>query len=124
MKRILITDDSATIVKLLTIFLNDYKGEEFMIFKARDGADALFKLAKDRIDIVFLDLNMPIVDGYGVSEFIVDRKIEVKVVIMTATLNKDSVMRLGKLGIKNFLSKPITAGKVTDMLNKVMLQSL
>ena len=119
MKRILITDDSVTIVKLLTLFLNDYKGEEFTIFKAKDGADALFKLSKDKIDIVFLDLNMPIVDGYSVVEFIVDREIDVEVVIITSTLNKDSIRRLGKLGIKNFLPKPITADRVETMLEKL-----
>lgn len=119
MKKVLIADDSITIHKLMTCFLSDSKKEEFKIFKAKDGASALFKLEKDEMDVVFLDLSMPIVDGYSVVEFINDRKLKAKIVIITSTLDKSTILRLGKLGVKNFLPKPITADKMETLLKKI-----
>lgn len=119
MKKALIADDSVTIQKLMTCFLSDYKEEEFTIFKAKDGAAALFKLEKDAMDIIFLDLNMPIVDGYSVVEFINDRKLKAKIIIITSTLDKSTVLKLGKLGVKNFLPKPITSDKMETLLKKI-----
>ena len=119
MKKALIADDSVTIHKLMTCFLSDYKDEEFTIFKAQDGAAALFKLEKDAMDIIFLDLNMPIVDGFSVVEFINDRKLKAQIVIISSTLDKDIVVKLGKLGVKHFLPKPITSDKIETLLKKI-----
>ncbi len=119
MKKVLIADDSVTIHKLMTCFLSDYKEEELKIFKAKDGASAFFKLEKDEMDIIFLDLSMPIVDGYSVVEFINDRKLKVEIIIITSTLDKDTVLRLGKLGVKHFLPKPITSDKIETLLKKI-----
>lgn len=119
MKKALIADDSVTIHKLMTCFLSDYEKEEFKIFKSKDGASAIIKLDKDDMDIVFLDLSMPIVDGYSVVEFINDRKLKAQIVIITSTLDKDTVVKLGKLGVKHFLPKPITSDKIETLLKKI-----
>ena len=119
MKKALIADDSITIHKLLTIFLSDYSEEEFKILKAQDGAAALFKLEKDDIDIIFLDLNMPIVDGYSVVDFIIDRKLKAEIIIISSTIDKNTVVKLGKLGVKHFLPKPIVADRLETLLKKI-----
>ena len=122
MTRVLITDDSVTAIKLLTFHLDDYAGTKFDILTAKDGADALFMLRDNEIDILFLDLEMPIINGYSVAEFINDRKLNVEIVIITANLDKQTILTLSKLGIKHFLPKPIEHLRMKNILNRVILK--
>ena len=120
MKNILITDDSITAVRLLTFHLKEYKTVHFDILHAKDGAEALFMLRDNEVDILFLDLTMPIVNGYSVAEFIHDRKLKVNVVIIAASLDKNAILKLTKLGIKHFLAKPIEKDRMVQILNELI----
>lgn len=121
MKNILITDDSITAVRLLTFHLKDYEQAHFDILTAKDGADALFMLRDNEVDIIFLDLTMPIVDGYSVAKFIYDRKLSVDIVIIAAGLDKSAILTLTKLGIKHFLAKPIEKDRMVKILDELIL---
>ena len=122
MKKILIVDDSATIITLLSYMLIDYFGEgEIEIIKARDGADALFALKDNDIELVFLDIMMPVIDGVSVAKYIEDRKLELQTIIITANLGKQIILTLGKLGFKNFLPKPIHKDRLETILKKIGL---
>ncbi|MEA3228695.1 MAG: response regulator [Campylobacterota bacterium] len=123
MKKVLITDDSITAIRLLTFHLNEYKNSKFDILEAKDGAEALFMLRDNDVDIVFLDLMMPIVDGYSVASFIYDRKLKVEIVVIASSLDKNAIVTLGKLGVKNFLPKPIDKERMKTILDKLILSS-
>ena len=123
MKKVLIADDSVTVIKMLSCHLSDYDAERFEILKAKDGADALFALKENDVDVVFLDIMMPIVDGYGVVDFIKDRKLNVEIVIITANLDRDTIMTLGKLGVKHFLPKPIKHERMKNILDKLVAKN-
>jgi len=121
MKKVLITDDSITAIRLLTFHLKEYKGASFDILVAKDGADALFMLRDNEVDLLFLDLMMPIVDGYSVASFIHDRKLKVKIVVIASSLDKNAILKLGKLGIKHFLPKPIEKERMKTILDRMIL---
>jgi len=121
MKKVLITDDSITAIRLLTFHLKEYKGASFDILVAKDGADALFMLRDNEVDLLLLDLMMPIVDGYSVASFIHDRKLKVKIVVIASSLDKNAILKLGKLGIKHFLPKPIEKERMKTILDRMIL---
>ncbi len=121
MKKILISDDSATIGKLLSVYLLEhFKQEGVEILKAQDGAEALFMLRDHPdIELVFLDIMMPIVDGYSVAQYIYSRKLQVDTIIISATLDKEMITSLGKIGFKNFLPKPIHNERLKPLLDRI-----
>jgi len=120
MKKILIVDDSKTMTKVLSCMLLDYFPQDSIeIIKAEDGADALFALKENDIDLLFLDMMMPVVDGHGVAQYINSRELDVKTVIISSTLDKDVVTSLAKLGFKNFLPKPIHISTLEGILEKI-----
>jgi CheY-like chemotaxis protein len=121
MKKVLITDDSITAIRLLSFHLKEYKGARFDILVAKDGAEALFMLRDNDVDLLFLDLMMPIVDGYSVASFIHDRKLKVTTVIIASSLDKNAILKLGKLGIKHFLPKPIEKDRMKIILDRMIL---
>lgn len=82
---------------------------------ARDGFEAIQKLAADEYQTVLLDLMMPRVDGHGVLEFLENNRPELgrSVIVMTANLpGALDVMRMGK--ISRVLPKPFDLNQLLD----------
>ncbi len=63
-KRLLVADDDPNVVDLISQLL----GEHYQIESAPDGADALRAVARNRPDVILLDLMMPVLDGFAVIE--------------------------------------------------------
>lgn len=120
MKKILIVDDSKTMIKVLSSMLFQYFPKDSVeIIHAEDGAEALFMLKENEVDLILLDMMMPVVDGHGVAEYISSRDLDVHTIIISSQLDKEVVTSLGKLGFKNFLPKPIHMETLETILKKL-----
>ena len=111
MRKILIVDDEPNIVMTLEYA---FKKQDFEVFIARDGSEALQILKTDVPDVVLLDIMMPNVDGYQTLNFIKDQVSlkDTKVVFLTAK-NKASDIEKGlKLGADKYLLKPFSVKKI------------
>jgi len=111
MKKILIVDDEPNIVMSLEYI---FKKENFEVFIARDGAEAIDIVEKDIPDIMILDIMMPNVDGFQVLKFLKGKESlsEIKVIFLSAK-NKTSDIELGlKLGADRYMSKPFSTKKL------------
>jgi len=105
-KTILIADDEPLIRKLVKDFL---KREGFNILEAQDGKEALdlFKENKDRINLVILDVMMPIYDGWSVCREV--RKISrIPVVMLTARGEEVDEVFGFDLGADEYITKPFS----------------
>ncbi len=116
-RKILIVDDEPNIVMSLEY---TFKKNDFEVFIARDGGEAIEILSHQIPDVVLLDIMMPNVDGYQTLKFIRE-KVELnatKVVFLTAK-NKTSDIQKGlSLGADKYLVKPFSVKKiVTEILN-------
>ena len=119
MKRILIVDDEPNIVMSLEYI---FKKENFEVFIARDGAEAL-EIAEDKIpDIILLDIMMPNVDGYQVLRFLKESSNlnAIKVIFLSAK-NKASDIELGlQLGADKYISKPFSTKKLVSEVHNLL----
>ena len=112
-KKILIVDDEPNIVMTLEY---TFKKQDFEVFIARDGSEALQILENNFPDVVLLDIMMPDVDGYETLKHIKeqDRLKQTKVVFLTAK-NKASDIEKGlKLGADKYLTKPFSVKKIVS----------
>ena len=119
MRKILIVDDEPNIVMSLEYI---FKKENFKVYIARDGAEAI-QIAEDVIpDIMVLDIMMPNVDGYQVIKHF-KKHIElkhVKVVFLSAK-NKQSDIELGmKLGADKYLAKPFSTKNLVKEVKQLL----
>ncbi len=104
--QVLICDDSAMARKQLARSLPEDWDANIQF--AVDGRDALSRLSQQRFDLLFLDLNMPNLDGYGVlSELKGDPKAP-DVLVLSADIQPLAYQKVMDLGALNFLRKPIT----------------
>jgi DNA-binding response OmpR family regulator len=119
MKKILIVDDEPNIVMSLEYL---FSKENFEVFIARDGAEAL-EIAEIKIpDIILLDIMMPNVDGYQVLRFLKEspKLNDIKVIFLSAK-NKASDIELGiQLGADKYITKPFSTKKLVSEVYKLL----
>lgn len=121
MKKILIVDDEPNIVMSLEYI---FTKENFEVFIARDGAEAIEIVENSVPDIILLDIMMPNVDGYQVLNYLKnsDTLKKIKVIFLSAK-NKSIDIELGlQLGADKYISKPFSVKnlvkEVKELLNK------
>jgi DNA-binding response OmpR family regulator len=106
MAHILVVDDEPEILTLVTKVL-EARGHR--ITAARDGEDALAAIARDRPDVVVLDLNLPRMDGFEVCRRIksADATRHLPVVMLTAAYpSVEDADRGVALGADEYVVKP------------------
>lgn len=113
---ILICDDSGVARKQLAKFLPE--DWDVTVFFAEHGEDALAKLHAEDIALMFLDLNMPILDGYHTLERMQSEGISTKVIVVSGDIQKQALERVTALGAIDFLKKPATREQIKDALIK------
>jgi len=83
---------------------------------AKNGEEALEILRTQKIDILFLDLTMPIIDGLGVLQALQDDGIKLPVFVISADVQPEMQSRVMDLGAKAFLRKPIQLDTLNEHL--------
>ena len=101
---VLIVDDNQATLTLVTALLQ----REFAIDSATDGQDAIEKLRTKNYAAVLLDLRMPVIDGFGVLEFLQREKPDAlrTVVVVTAALTKAELARVTQFSVCGLVAKP------------------
>lgn len=119
MKRILIVDDEPNIVMSLEY---TFKKNNFEVFIARDGQEALDILKNQLPDIIILDVMMPMVDGYSTLEQIKkDERLENCKVIFLSAKNKEKDIEKGlSLGANLYMTKPFSLKKMVEQVNELL----
>ncbi len=74
---------------------------------ANNGVEAIEILKTGKIKVLFLDLNMPILDGYGVLQHIYDEKMNIKVIVVSGDIQPEANERVMSLGAAAFIKKPV-----------------
>lgn len=112
---ILICDDSNLARKQLARILP--QEWQASIFFAGHGADALETLKRQAIDWLFLDLNMPVMDGYQVLAELQKLQLPVRVIVVSGDIQPEAHERVMAMGALTFLKKPVSAAELSDFLN-------
>lgn len=120
-KRILVVDDQALLRKSTIAMLD---GMGCVHGEAGDGAQALAMLQQSDYDLVILDLNMPVLDGYATAEQIRQgASPEHKNVAIVAYTSESAYMahvKTEKVGMNGFVSKPCTRLELIKGLHAAM----
>ena len=117
MRRVLIIDDSRAMRDALQAALNPYGLE---IEAADSGPRGLQKALSGRWDLIFLDIEMPLMDGPTVLRLLRDRGVTTPVVLVTAVSRPQVVAGAIKLGAAHYISKPFTAAQVRAAATRLL----
>jgi two-component system, OmpR family, response regulator len=116
-KRVLVVDDDETILKLIGRVLQEC---EVNFDVARDGVQALQKLAGAKYDIAIIDLVMPDFDGLQLLERISDLMIEPPMVVVITAHSKELRHRLDSGLVNMVIRKPFDARELAAMIKNCL----
>lgn len=110
MLSVLICDDSMVARKQAARCLP--QDLESQVHFAKHGQEALDALKVGKGQLLLLDLNMPVMDGYETLENIQAQEIDVKTIVVSGDIQPDAVQRVKDLGALEFIEKPINVDEL------------
>ncbi|NCC24560.1 MAG: response regulator [Deltaproteobacteria bacterium] len=120
-KHILIVDDSKTVRNLVAFIM---KKEGMKVTTAEDGLDGLEKLysAKDRIDLVICDVNMPRMDGFTFIRTVREQDVyrDLPIVVLSTEGQEKDIQAGLNLGANLYLVKPAQPGKMVKNVKMLL----
>jgi len=118
--KVLIVEDSPTMRQLIVFALKRLRG--LSIVEANDGVDGLKKLSSDKFDLIFTDINMPIMDGLKLVSLVRNdpgyKKVPI-VIITTEGASEDRERALA-LGANDYITKPIQTTQILDVARRLL----
>ena len=115
-KTILIVDDDPTALRSMKSLL----ASKYKIFAANSGMNAITILAKNHVDLILLDYEMPVVNGPKVLEMIrADPGAkDIPVMFLTAKSDKESIMEVVHLKPEKYLLKTMLPKQILDSIDE------
>jgi len=117
---ILIVEDNAMNLKYITSLLEKWK---ITYDVSHNGLDATKKVLSNQYDLIFMDLQMPIMDGFEATQIIRDgihENSNIPIIALTASTFLSKKKLALKAGMTDFLSKPFTPNQLMDLVTKYL----
>ena len=114
LSRILIVDDDMAILGALEELLSD----RYEVLVAGNGEEAVDQLASAPVDLVVLDMLMPVLDGEGALREIRERGLRVPVIVVSA--RSDRLANYRELGADDFIQKPFEVAVLEQKIDRLL----
>lgn len=119
MYRVLIVDDEEPVLDSYAFMLDSLSQEFSLVGKARSGFEALRLIRELKPDVVFMDINIPGMDGIEVISEVHEKNPQIVFILSTAYERFDLAQRAIPLGIFAYLVKPVSKKMFLSTLNSV-----
>lgn len=113
---VLICDDSTFAQKQMARAVPE--DLEISVFFAGNGKEALNSLKQGKGEVLFLDLNMPVMDGYQTLEQIRKHNLDVQVIVVSGDIQPEAHRRVMELGALAFIKKPVNKDEVAEIIKQ------
>ena len=117
--KILSVDDSRTIRMIVT---RTFKPYDCTVCEAANGEEGLAAAAKEKPDLIILDVTMPVMDGVTMLTKLKENPDlkAIPVIMLTAESGRDNVLQIAKLGVRDYLVKPFKEEQLVEKAGRVV----
>ena len=118
-KKILIVDDDYVSLRLASLVLGQ---NNFEVYTAKSGLDAISFLKRNEVDLILLDIEMPMMNGMKTLETIrKDTQIsKTPVIFLTASADKETVVNACKLEVADYIRKPFVSAELLERVKRAL----
>lgn len=115
--RILIVDDDMATLDIMTLYLEDIA----IVTTVNGGRQALEYVKQYPVDLILLDVEMPLMDGFATLEHLrnVEECINVPVILVTGHKDKATIINSCLMGVDGYLIKPVEKDTLINKVNEV-----
>jgi len=114
-RNILLVEDNPNTQRLVEIIL---QGSGCCTTMANNGAEAVDLLEAETFDLILMDGQMPVMDGFTATRIIRQRRISTPIIALTANAQEDTLALCREAGMDDYLKKPFHIDRVQEMLEK------
>jgi CheY-like chemotaxis protein len=119
--KILVVDDEAHIRKFVTLLVKSLG--PVTVLEAANGEDALQIHAREKPDLVLLDVNMPRMDGVQTLEALRKQDPDCVVIMLTSLVNRQTIEECLRLGAAGYLRKDLPPSELKADLTRIIAAS-
>ncbi|MCQ2590199.1 MAG: response regulator [Treponema sp.] len=120
MYKILLTDDEQIVIDSLKFIIDKNFSEQMEVTTALSGTEALEKVSKEDIDIIFMDINMPGLTGLETVNLIKKIKPETVIIILSAFDRFQYAQEAMNLGAFKYITKPVNRNLVIQTIRSAI----
>ncbi|MEK6452225.1 MULTISPECIES: response regulator transcription factor [unclassified Myroides] len=113
-----IVDDHKLFLKSFSFLLSQVEGIE-VVFKCTNGIELFESLKIKKVDILFLDIQMPVMDGFQIAHRLNEKYPELNVLILSSFNDSYSIERMLRYNISGYLTKNIELGQLEKAIHSV-----
>ena len=117
-KNILLAEDEPTISRLVRTY---FERDNYTVYTASNGEEAIKIFTEVKIDLVCLDIMMPIMDGFEVTK-IIRASSDVPIIIMTALQSEEDILKGYSLHVDDYITKPFSPKVLVAKVNNLMMR--
>ncbi|VWL84803.1 response regulator [Oceanivirga miroungae] len=118
-KLALVVDDSNYFRSSIKNILEEYN---FEVVEAKNGLEAIYEYKRVKPTLVTMDINMPLLDGFGAIKSILEYDKDAKILICSSMMFLDVYIAEGiQRGAKACICKPFTVSEFINSVNEVLL---
>ncbi|MBI9098149.1 MAG: response regulator [Spirochaetaceae bacterium] len=121
MYRVMIVDDEEPVLDSFSFIFKKYVSDFTLCGKARSGIEAMEVVREQNPDLVFMDIQMPGIDGIEAIKKIQPLYPHIIFILSTAYERFDIAQKAIHLGVFSYLVKPVSRNKILEELDKVKL---
>ena len=119
--KILLVEDNQLNVKLI---LSLFSESNLNVQVAENGSIGIEKIKEGNFDIVLMDMEMPVMNGYEAATFVrSELKSKIPIIAMTAHAMAGERERCLSLGMNDYISKPINANLLFEKMYELTVKS-
>ena len=119
-KTILVVEDNVLNRELTNALL---KSAGYAVFLAKDGAEALMQVGREKVDLILLDVDLPYIDGHNVMQAMRDNGVDVPAIFVSGLPGDEVEVRAFEVGAADFIRKPVKNQVLLARVAKVLRES-
>ena len=116
-KTVLVVEDNVLSRELTNALL---KSAGYSVVLAKDGAEALMIVGREKVDLLLIDVDLPYIDGHSLLEAMHENGVAVPAIFISGLPGDDVEVRAFEVGAADFIRKPVKNSVLLARVAKVM----
>lgn len=117
-KTVLVVDDNEINADIAQDFMEDVGAKVIVRHNGKEAVEEV--AANNEIDIVLMDVRMPIMDGYQATKLIREKGLDIPIIALTANAFSEDIRKAKEIGVNAYVPKPIDSNELYSKVNKIL----
>lgn len=116
-KNVLVVEDNVLNRELTNAVL---KGAGYNVLSAKDGAEALMQIGRERVDLLLLDVDLPFIDGHSLLQAVRENGLEIPAIFISGLPGEEVEVKAFQVGATDFIRKPVKNNVLLARVSKAL----